>query len=375
MTAQPAHPCSSSSASGKAAHRPRRVLLGPVFTDNPYTDRLIEALQRQGFDVRPLEDPRAFDGAARWLEAGDVLHLQWAHVFTVGRHALGSIRGTARLLWRIKRLRSRGVRVVWTVHNLVHHEACEGSGGRTQRWAMRRLARACDALVVHGAAGAQLVRETYRIPDATIAVVDHPSFIGSYPAVIPQDDARHRLGLPHDAVVLAHIGQLRRYKGVMRLVEAFAAIERSGAYLIVAGKAGDTATIDMLRKAAANDNQIRLFEGFVPDDEIQIYMAAADAVVLPYERVFTSGSVALAGTFGRAVIAPAVGCLPDQVGETGLLYEPAQAGAIETALTRACGDRASLLAMGMEAQQLAMTRTWDALARGVASIYYNHSGR
>jgi glycosyltransferase involved in cell wall biosynthesis len=340
-----------------------------VFADNPYTDRLIDALGGLGFDVRPLKNPRALDEAARWLEPGDVLHLQWAHVFTVGRHAAGSLRGTARLLWRLGRLRARGVRVVWTVHNLVHHEAGEGADRRVQRWAMRRLAQACDALVVHGATGARLVREAYGVPNATIAVVDHPSFIGSYPSGISQEKARARLGLPRDAVVLAHIGQLRPYKGVERLVEAFMASTTPEARLLIAGKTVEGSLVEAVRSAAAAGDRVRLFEGFVPDDEVQVYMAAADAVVLPYERVFTSGSVALAGTFGRAVIAPAVGCLTDQVGDAGVLYEPAQAGALEAAITRACGDRDGLRSMGERAQGLASTRTWAALARGVASVY------
>lgn len=345
------------------------MLLGPVFADNPYTDRLIEALAGLGYDVRPLADPRALEEALGWLESGDVFHLQWVHVFTVGRNVAGSVRGTVRLLKRLNHLRARGVRVVWTVHNLVHHDAEDGRGGVVQRWAMRRIARACDALVVHGATGARIVREVYRVPNTTIAVVDHPSYIGSYPAGLPQDEARGRLGLPQDAVVLAHIGQLRPYKGVDRLVEAFTRSAVPDACLLVAGKAGDGELIERLRAVAAADDRVRLHEGYVPDDEIQLYMTAGDAVVLPYERVFTSGSAALAGTFGRAVVAPAVGCLPDQIGDAGVLYAPDDPGALEVAITRVCGDRDAVLGMGARASSVAEQRTWDALARGVASVY------
>lgn len=367
--AQPAHPHSSTGSDARGGSQPRRVLLGPVFADNPYTDRLIDALAALGYDVRPLQDPKTLAETLGWLQPGDVFHLQWVHVFTVGRHAASSLRGTGRLLKQLNRLRVRGVRVVWTVHNLVHHDSEGGLGGVVQRWAMRRVARACDALVVHGAAGAQAVREAYRVPNATIAVVDHPSYIGSYPAGLPQDEARRRLDLLQGDVVLAHVGQLRPYKGVDRLVEAFTKSAGPDACLLVAGKAGDGELIEKLRAVAAVDERVRLFEGYVPDDEIQLYMIAADAVVLPYERVFTSGSAALAGTFGRAVIAPAVGCLPDQIGDAGVLYAPDDAGALEAAIAHVCNDRAGLVAMGARARNMAEVRTWDALARGVASVY------
>lgn len=182
------------------------------------------------------------------------------------------------------------MRIVWTIHNLVHHEAGTGRVGYMGSDAGdAKIASACDALVVHGQTGAEQVRRAYRVPTKPIAVVDHPSFIGCYPAGISQEDARSRLGLPQEATVLAHVGQLRRYKGVVHLVEAFAGLGLEGTCLIVAGKASDPKTLSVLR-AAADGHGIFLFEGFVPDGDLQLYFSAADAVVLPYDRVFTSGA-------------------------------------------------------------------------------------
>ena len=62
--------------------------------------------------------------------------------------------------------------------------------------------------------------------------------------------------------------------------------------------------------------------GAVPDDRMQVYLRAADAVVLPYRDVLTSGSAILAMTFGQPVIAPAIGCLPESLGSEGtILYD------------------------------------------------------
>ncbi len=65
----------------------------------------------------------------------------------------------------------------------------------------------------------------------------------------------------------------------------------------------------------------------IPDDQMQVYLRAADAVVLPYRDVLSSGSAILAMTFGQPVIAPAIGCLPESLGSEGtILYD---AGAAE----------------------------------------------
>ncbi|MGD1914664.1 MAG: glycosyltransferase [Phycisphaerales bacterium] len=362
------HPDSTQRHSSSDGRAQSRVLLGPTFADNPYTQRHVDSLRSLGIDVRTLDNPARLGDEATSLDQGDVFHLQWAHVFTAGRHLPASVRGTRRLLSTLDGIRRRGIRVVWTVHNLVHHEAKGGAlGPKFQMWAMRQIARRCNALIVHGEHGAALVRERYRVPDVPIAVVDHPSFIGSYPAEVSQEDARAELDLPQDATVLAHVGQLRRYKGVISLINAFKQTERDNAFLLVAGRISDEPTRRALTEAS--DSRIRLHEGFVRDEKLQVFFRAADAVVLPYARVFTSGSAALAGTFGRAVIAPNVGCLPDQIGDAGILYPPADRDALPSALQRAMGDRDAIREMGELAWSFAQERTWDALAEAVAATY------
>jgi len=345
------------------------VLLGPTFADNPYTQQLIDALRDLGHVVEPLDDPGALAEQSEWLAADDVFHLQWAHVFTAGRHLPASVRGTRRLLTQLDAMRKRGVRLVWTVHNLVHHEATGGGLSLAhQGWAMRQIAKRCHALVVHGEHGAAVACNRYGVPASLITVVDHPSFIGSYPIEVSQERARADLDVAPDATVFAHVGLLRRYKGVQALLEAYEIIANEGTVLVVAGRSSDGETADMLR-AAAEAGCIRFHEGFVPDDRLQVYFRAADAVVLPYARVFTSGSAALAGTFGRAVIAPAVGCLPDQISDAGMLYDPDDPEGLVAAMKAARDDRRALRDMGARAEALAEQRTWAVLARGVATAY------
>jgi len=77
--------------------------------------------------------------------------------------------------------------------------------------------------------------------------------------------------------------------------------------------------------------------------------------------------VPLAMACGRAVVASAVGGLPDLVrsGETGLLVPPRDAPALAGAIARALVDAP---AWGAAASQAARARTWDAAAVAVEEL-------
>ena len=57
---------------------------------------------------------------------------------------------------------------------------------------------------------------------------------------------------------------------------------------------------------------VRLIERFVPDDEFDLWVIAADRVVLPYRRSWSSGVLARAHALGTPAIVGAAGGLADQ---------------------------------------------------------------
>jgi glycosyltransferase involved in cell wall biosynthesis len=63
---------------------------------------------------------------------------------------------------------------------------------------------------------------------------------------------------------------------------------------------------------------------FIPDEELELYLKAADVAVLPYTRIFQSGVLFLAYSFGLPVIASDVGSLREDIveGETGFICKP-----------------------------------------------------
>jgi glycosyltransferase involved in cell wall biosynthesis len=75
---------------------------------------------------------------------------------------------------------------------------------------------------------------------------------------------------------------------------------------------------------------------FIPDEEMELYLKAADVLVLPYKEIFESGVLFLGYSFGLPVVATDVGSFREEIveGRTGFVCKQADpadlARAIET---------------------------------------------
>ena len=132
------------------------------------------------------------------------------------------------------------------------------------------------------------------------------------PAAVTRATARQRLGLPAAATVLLHFGLMRPYKNVPHLIRTFRAMPEPTRVLLVVGRPFDAAIEREVRDAADGASNVRLDLRWIPPEEVQIFFAASDLVVLPYRRILNSGAVVLALTFGRPVLVPDLGAMRDQ---------------------------------------------------------------
>ena len=242
--------------------------------------------------------PRTWRAAAQAFEqaAADLLVVQWWSPITAPC-----------VWWLAGRARRSGARVVVVCHNARPHERFPG-------WRMltRRALRRADVLVTLSEPVAAELR-------ALVAGV-RPRVLG-HPPNLPvggassSDAARWRthLRLPGDGPVVLFFGNVRPYKGLGDLVEAWPAVARAhpSATLLVAGTFFEPLQRYERRLAQlAVADSVRLHAEYVPADEVAALLAAADLLVLPYRSASQSGIAPLAATAGCPVIATAVGGLP-----------------------------------------------------------------
>jgi glycosyltransferase involved in cell wall biosynthesis len=124
------------------------------------------------------------------------------------------------------------------------------------------------------------------------------------PPPVDRAAARRRLGLESDTFAILFFGFLSPYKGLDRLLEILDLSEISGGLqgrevrLIVAGDANPNhagnrrylRSVESVKQRARE--QGALVAGFIEEEEIGLYYAAADVVLIPY-RIFFSSSYAL----------------------------------------------------------------------------------
>ncbi|MCC6563815.1 glycosyltransferase, partial [Candidatus Uhrbacteria bacterium] len=109
-----------------------------------------------------------------------------------------------------------------------------------------------------------------------------PSLFGELPTKM---DARETLGLKPDEFLLLYSGHLYPWKGMDSLASAFKNLPEGVRLLIVGGYPDDIARI----KAAAGEYPRVSFMGQKPREEVPVWLAAADAALLPTSAKFEIG--------------------------------------------------------------------------------------
>lgn len=347
-----------------------RALLIPGYGGNPYLSELAEALDAQGVEVHGVGGlgPQSLRERTALFARHDVVHVHWTHGYLDDRSRLRRTRKAAAFLAAVAVARVRGTRFVWTIHNVFAHRNPDVPLERAFNRALVGLASGC---VVHCAAAAEEVAAAYRLgakARGKIAVIPHGHYAGSYPSGVSRARAREGLGLPESARVFVHLGQIRAYKGIDALLDAFERLDDPGTRLVIAGKPKSNGYARRIEERAAATPGITTFLERVPDDAVQTYMAAADAVVLPYERILTSGTTVLAMSFGRAVVTPDLGCAREMLAsQPELLYDAGDRRALEGALRRAL--TADLDAYGEANRAAALAVGWDGVGARTAAVY------
>lgn len=331
---------------------------------NPYMRLLVRSLEAAGVSVRfPGEGRLAiWKSMIRWRP--EVVHLQWQHHFFVRSSLLTSMARSSQFFAKLIVLRLLGARFVWTVHNIVNHER------KFARWELamcRVLARGSDRLIVHCEAAAAEVAVAFRVSIDRVRVVPHGHFGDAYPPVMERRAARERLGIQPDARVLLFFGQIRRYKGVASLLEAFRQLDSEETRLIIAGQPKPAVLAQELRDQASRDPRVKLDFGFIPTEPLIAYISACDIVVLPYEGTLTSGAAILAASCGRPIIGPRLGCMQDFPADGGIFFDPGHPGGLARALERASEE--PLGSMGEVAGNHVQSVPWSVVSALTLDVY------
>lgn len=345
-----------------------KVIFIPDYSKgNPYQKALADSLSKERVEVSFSTNFRLYSVLSsvknHWKP--DILHVHWLHPFLLSSSRGKTILKSISFIGYLLKLKLFGIKIVWTVHNILSHE---GEFSSLELFFSKILAKLCNKLIVHCPSAKREVMKVYGVSDSSIAVIPHGNYIHSYKNVIGKAQARERLKISTEIVFL-YFGQIRPYKGIDELIDASEKLNFPKAELLIVGKPYNKEIAVDIKKKCKNKNIKTIFK-FITDDELQVYMNASDIVVLPYKDLLTSGAVILAMSFGKPIIAPAIGCISDILDDkSSFLYRSEENGLLE-AMQRALNtDVENLKSMGEHNFELAKQLEWSDIAKGTYEVY------
>ena len=273
------------------------ILAKPAFVNrkkDPGNFRLYSELINQGVTILEWSLKHLV------LSKFDILHIHWpdnilkTRSLTIASAKLFTL--TLALFW-VRIIRQKPV--VWTSHNIISHEL---NFPRLESLFWRVLSKFLDGIIVHeDATKDRLLCLRPYFSRCLIEKIPLAHFRGAFPNTVTKSEARCELQLDENSMVFGFLGQIRPYKNVPALIEAFDNAP-SDWQLVIAGNPHNSELKERLNTLARDNKNIHLKLEFVRDDDLQVYYNAFDLVVLPFEQITNSGSALLALSFDCPVL-------------------------------------------------------------------------
>lgn len=220
--------------------------------------------------------------------------------------------------YNVKLFAKHNFKIVVTVHDIESFESGNSSKSLVQ------LDQYIDHYIVHNKTSKKLFLDTFNFPAEKVSIIPH----GNYIDTIDSNSATLKQpNLQDDDFCLLFFGQIKEVKGLDVLLKALAIrkIELSNVRLVVVGKVwqDDFSKYEQIINDLQLEEHIILNIEYIPDSQVASYYKRAQLVVLPYKRIYQSGVLLMAMSYGKAVLASDLDAMKDTIrdGENAFLFE------------------------------------------------------
>jgi glycosyltransferase involved in cell wall biosynthesis len=350
---------------------PRRGVAAELVTCEDLADDL--GLACPIHPILPRQVPRdELPSTAAWAASRVGYYLRRERVFldwVARRRDIGLIHFQEYTPWlapsHFRALRSRGIPIVFTVHNIKSHYSKFFMHEMIRDFCFRSAWRVCDALLVH--------TEGLREALSGFLAAGHPPIHVTPHGIWHRDGRPVREARAEGAMRdrLLFFGVIRPNKGVHVALRALERLPRCD--LTIAGEAEEPHYLERIRRLVRRfpPGRVELIDRYVGEDEVADLFQRSRLVILPYTN-FTaqSGVLHQALAYGRPVVATEVGALGECVRRWGIghVVPPGDgrslAEAIELALDPQRYD-AAIAAIARLRGEL----TWTRMAEATIDVY------
>jgi beta-1,4-mannosyltransferase len=251
-----------------------------------------------------------------------VIHLHWVNGLCKldGKNVIFTIISALNLSVKLLILKTFSFKIVFTLHNLSSHENMHPN---IESLLTKLIIKSSDVVIVHSNIAIDYLIKKFNTNDQKIRFLPHGSYFEYYLNIVSKTEARDKLNLSPNEIVFLFFGQIRKYKGVLDLIESFKELKYPDVKLMIAGMPLNNDIRNSIIEKINDQDKFEYFLEFIPDNEVQYFFNACDIVVLPYKKILTSGSVLLALSFGSFILAPSIGNITEIMDERiGYFYNP-----------------------------------------------------
>ncbi|WP_263834166.1 glycosyltransferase family 4 protein [Salinibacter sp.] len=320
----------------------------------------------------------------KWLKAGEyllnitafwrrvlrdapaIIHFQWLPLLDASKAEL----------FVVKRIQQRGIKVVYTVHDLLPLTEV-GDSISEQRQRYSTLYQQVDALICHTQESKTRLVEEFGVNESKIWHIPHgpltpvqsstSSDVVNVEELVPEET---------DGPTVVLFGVLRPYKGYDYLLETWPKVidELDEARLIIVGRADNNvqSEIESLVEEGGIGASVNRIYRYVSDPELMAIIDAADVLVYPYRDITQSGALFTGMGEGKAIVATDEGGLGETLrdGETARLVEYGNSNQLADALVGLLRHPEKRAELGRTARRDLNTRlSWEEIAQKTIECY------
>jgi glycosyltransferase involved in cell wall biosynthesis len=319
------------------------------------------------------------------------------HYVSLVRYAATAEPGVFHILWNSKveffdrtllmlYYKMLGKKIALTAHN-VNKAKRDSNDSLFNRLTLRMQYRLANHIFVHTQKMKNELIDDFGVWERSVTVIRHPINNAFPDTDLTPTEAKRQLGVRETEKTILFFGKIKPYKGVEHLLTAFRqlTVKDANYRLIIAGEVqkGNEKYVDELRRTVTREldaKQIILKTQFIPDEEAEVYLKAADVLALPYNEIFQSGVLFLAYSFGLPVVATDVGSFREEIveGRTGYVCRPADPDDLASAL-QTYFESDLYLNLATRRQEIKdyanIHHSWDAVAELTRNAYADALGR
>lgn len=232
-----------------------------------------------------------------------VVHIQWLR------------------LWKVdiifaRWLKRRGIKVVFTAHNLLPHDT-----GDTQRGKYEVYYKAVDKIIVHTEATRQELIDQFEIDPDNVEVIPHGiiySDVSEETIKTRADRLKQKYGISANTLVISSLGIQSYYKGIDILIELWSKEKElntnPNVRLMIVGK---NSNLDYTPIQGIGN--VVILNERISNEDFQAYLEISDVILLPYRKISQSGMLFSAIARNKPVVISNIGGLPDplKIGNVG----------------------------------------------------------